>query len=58
MTEDRPYRRGMSTEDAVREIEASAGTMFDPCVVKDFLRIKELLPELMAGESGMSCPLP
>ncbi len=58
MTEDRPYRRGMCLEDAVREIEASAGAMFDPCVVKDFLRIKGLLPELMAGGSGMSCPLP
>ncbi len=58
MTEDRPYRQGMSAADAVREIEASAGTMFDPCVVKDFLRIRRLLPELMAGGSGLTCSLP
>lgn len=58
MTEDRPYRQGMPLEDAVREIEASSGTMFDPCVVKDFLRIRHLLPELLRGGSGLACPLP
>jgi HD-GYP domain-containing protein (c-di-GMP phosphodiesterase class II) len=58
MTEDRPYRRGMCVDEAVREIEASAGTMFDPCVVKDFLRIRGLLPELMQGGSGLTCALP
>ena len=58
MTEDRPYRLGMSIKEAVLEIEASSGTMFDPCVVKDFLRLRDQLPELMAGGSGMSCPLP
>lgn len=58
MTEDRPYRRGMRVEDAMREIETSSGTMFDPCVVKDFKRIRHLLPELMQGGSGLTCPLP
>lgn len=58
MTEDRPYRQGMSIQEAVREIEASAGTMFDPCVVKDFLRIRLLLPGLLLGGSGLSCALP
>lgn len=58
MTEDRPYRQGMSIEEAIQEIKDSSGTMFDPCVVKDFLRIRLQLPELLRGGSGMSCPLP
>jgi len=58
MTEDRPYRQGMSIEDALQEVEASSGTMFDPCVVRDFLRIRLQLPGLLLGGSGMSCPLP
>ena len=58
MTEDRPYRQGMSIDEAIQEIESSAGSMFDPCVVKDFLRIRLLLPGLLLGGSGMSCSLP
>ena len=30
MTTDRPYRRGMTHEEALRALEASAGTQFDP----------------------------
>jgi len=58
MTEDRPYRQGMCVEDAMLEIVNSSGTMFDPCVVKDFLRIRLSLPGLLLGGSGLSCPLP
>jgi two-component system, cell cycle response regulator len=39
MTTDRPYRRAMSDEVAVAELEANAGTQFDPEVVRAFLSI-------------------
>ena len=34
MTSDRPYRAAMSPADARRELEANAGTQFDPLVVR------------------------
>lgn len=34
MTTDRPYRRGMQHEVAMARLKASAGTQFDPAVVK------------------------
>ena len=39
MTSDRPYRRGMKHEKAVRIIEENAGTQFDPGIVPVFLQI-------------------
>ena len=30
MTSDRPYRRGLSSDEAVRALEKNAGTQFDP----------------------------
>ena len=36
MTEDRPYRRGLSPLQAVAEIRAQAGRQFDPAVVASF----------------------
>ncbi len=44
MTSDRPYRKAMSREEAMRELESQAGRQFDPAVVGEFLR--------MLGESG------
>jgi len=38
MTTDRPYRKRLSEEVAVQEIENCAGTQFDPMVVQAFLR--------------------
>jgi diguanylate cyclase (GGDEF)-like protein/putative nucleotidyltransferase with HDIG domain len=38
MRTDRPYREGMSHEDAVGELEASAGRQFDPEVVAALVR--------------------
>ncbi|AEV68844.1 HD domain-containing phosphohydrolase [Acetivibrio clariflavus] len=33
MTSDRPYRKGMSMEDAIKELERCKGTQFDPQIV-------------------------
>ncbi len=38
MTIERPYRRALSHEDALREIEKGAGVQFDPIVVSAFAR--------------------
>lgn len=38
MTADRPYREALSEEEALREIESSAGTQFDPRVVEAFVK--------------------
>jgi HD-GYP domain-containing protein (c-di-GMP phosphodiesterase class II) len=34
MTSDRPYRAALSATEAQREVEAHAGTQFDPLVVR------------------------
>jgi diguanylate cyclase (GGDEF)-like protein len=37
MTSDRPYKEGMSVEDACEELERCAGTQFDPRIVRLFV---------------------
>lgn len=39
MRSDRPYRRGLSLEEAVRELEAGAATQFDPALVPLFIEV-------------------
>ncbi|MGH9354418.1 MAG: HD domain-containing phosphohydrolase [Terriglobia bacterium] len=41
MTSDRPYRKALPLEDAIREIREEAGGQFDPGVVRVFLSIPE-----------------
>lgn len=39
MTTDRPYRKALSVEDALAEIDRCAGTQFDPDIAKAFLEL-------------------
>lgn len=41
MTNDRPYRRAMPPRDALKEIERSSGTPFDPDLVERFVKMTE-----------------
>jgi HD-GYP domain-containing protein (c-di-GMP phosphodiesterase class II) len=53
MTSTRPYRKALSTEHALAEVEACAGTQFDPEVAAAFLDIwarrADLWPAALAG---------
>lgn len=51
MTSDRPYRKALSHEVAIREIERHSGTQFDPQIVKAFLELfRHATPEDVAKE--------
>jgi HD-GYP domain-containing protein (c-di-GMP phosphodiesterase class II) len=39
MTHDRPYRKAIDSQDALREIEKCVGTQFEPHLVSVFLQI-------------------
>lgn len=41
MTSDRPYRRGMSSQTAIRRLRADAGSHFDPVIVDVFITLLE-----------------
>lgn len=45
MTTDRPYRPGMSVEDALYELERGAGIQWDPACVAAFLRFRHRTTE-------------
>jgi diguanylate cyclase (GGDEF)-like protein len=49
MTSDRPYKEGMSVEDACEELERHAGTQFDPRIVQLFV---EEVREQPPGRGG------
>jgi len=38
MATDRPYRRRLSEEKALKELQACSGTQFDPLIVEAFVR--------------------
>ncbi|EKE02784.1 MAG: hypothetical protein ACD_20C00332G0001 [uncultured bacterium] len=39
MTSDRPYRKGMSDKEAVKRLQAGAGTQWDPDLTNKFIEI-------------------
>ncbi len=47
MTTDRPYRRGMTEEQALAEITRGSGTQFDPFLAQIFVSLRQ---------SSLSCP--
>jgi HD-GYP domain-containing protein (c-di-GMP phosphodiesterase class II)/GGDEF domain-containing protein len=54
MTEDRPYRARMSVADACAELEACAGSQFDPDVVREFVDAVRRRPETWDdGDRGL-----
>lgn len=56
MTTDRTYRRGLSFPQARREMEAGAGTQFDPRMVAALL--EALNRQILAGATGLFAPHP
>jgi len=39
MTEDRVYRKAMTSEDAIAEIKRNSGAQFDPVIVESFIKV-------------------
>jgi HD-GYP domain-containing protein (c-di-GMP phosphodiesterase class II) len=53
MISTRPYRKGLSFDEAVRRLVEGSGTQFDPVVVERFLQIAEAeWPMVMLSEAG------
>lgn len=50
MTNDRPYRKAISFEQAARQIELGAGQQFDPALAERFVEL------IRGGELGENCP--
>jgi putative nucleotidyltransferase with HDIG domain len=51
MTSERPYRRRLSYADARRELEAGAGSQFDPAVVAALIETMDM--RALAGGTGL-----
>ncbi len=47
MISDRPYRKGMSVEEALREIARNRGTQFDPDIADAFIQLVQERPDLV-----------
>ena len=51
MTSDRPYRRGLSSGEALRVLEKNAGTQFDPLLVSCFVKCVESQEQPLTRDS-------
>ena len=47
MTSDRPYRKGFSSEDALKRLVDCAGTQFNPKVLHTFFELMDFDPKTM-----------
>ncbi|MEA2460177.1 MAG: hypothetical protein QOH90_354 [Actinomycetota bacterium] len=54
MTTDRPYRARLTTEEACRRLNESAGTQFDPSIVKIFMDVLQQDASLDRGDPAPS----
>ena len=54
MVHDKPYRKGMSADDAMTELMRCAGTQFDPFLVSEFLPICQIFAPSKNGERAGS----
>jgi len=54
MTEGRPYRPAISSEQALEELRAGAGTQFDPDLVKTF--VEKVVPALDQSQRSVAAP--
>ncbi|MHC1753073.1 HD-GYP domain-containing protein [Humidesulfovibrio sp.] len=55
MTEERPYRKSLTLQEAVGEIARGAGTHFDPCVVRDLLTLRGELEGMLKSAASEPC---
>jgi HD-GYP domain-containing protein (c-di-GMP phosphodiesterase class II) len=53
MTSDRPYRRGMSADEAFTELREKAGTHFDPVCVEAFTRARPKVEALLGEQASL-----
>ena len=51
LTQERPYKRAWTAQEALKELQATAGTHFDPLIVDTALRV-------LGPESSSEAPLP
>src|SRR5690606_9501633 len=58
LTHERPYKQAWTVKDALTEIEACAGSHFDPAVVEALLRIGPELCVLESDAATVAAPPP
>jgi len=62
MTSNRPYRKGMSPDAAIAEIESGSGTQFDPVIAAAMVRcyragkISRIVQESLKEDKSIACP--
>ena len=58
LTVERTYRKAITFEEAKKYILSASGTLFDPDIIKKFLRveddIKELISKILLGQSCLA----